>query len=135
MSQENVEVVRQAFHGFNREGLGALEQLGEVFDPDVEMRALGRLPDSTEVVRGHDGLKAYFTGLLGMLDMRLEADELIDAGDSVVAVCRMIARGRGSGAELTNRLVFVYGFRGGMICQVDSYRTKTEALEAVGLRE
>ena len=99
------------------------------------MRALGRLPESTEVVRGYDGLKAFFTGLLGMLDMRLEADELIDAGDSVVVVLRMIARGRGSGAELTNHMVFVYGFREERICRVDAYGTKAEALEAVGPRE
>ena len=63
------------------------------------------------------------------------ARELIDAGDSVVVVCRLIARGRGSGAELTNHLVFVYGFREARICWVDSYRTKAEALEAVGPRD
>ena len=67
--------------------------------------------------------------------MRLEADEFVDAGDSVVVVFRQIARGRASGAGVTNRFAFVYGFRQGKIDYVDGYRTKREALEAVGLRE
>jgi ketosteroid isomerase-like protein len=135
MSQENVEVVRLAFDALNREGATALDQADEVFDPDVEVRSVGRLPDTSPVVRGLEGLKAWFADLLASFDLRLEADEFIDAGDSVVVVFRQIAQGRASGAELTSRFAFVYGFRQGKIASVDGYRTKTEALEAAGLRE
>jgi ketosteroid isomerase-like protein len=136
MSQENVEVVRRAFEGFNREGLAAFDQaVGEIFDPEVEMRALGRLPDTKQALRGHAALREYFAGLLATFEIHLEADEFIDAGDSVVVLFRQIARGRASGAELTNRLAFVYEFRNGRISCMDGYRTKAEALEAVGLRE
>ena len=43
--------------------------------------------------------------------------------------------GMGSGARVTNRLVYVYGFRGGKVVYFDAFDTKEKALEAVGLRE
>jgi ketosteroid isomerase-like protein len=136
VSQENVEIMRSAFDTFNREGLDAFDHAAEIFDPEVEMRAaVGRLPDTSQAVRGPDALRAWFAGLLASLDIRLEADEFIDAGASVVVVFRQIARGRASGAELTSGFAFVYGFRKGKISSVEGYRTKAEALEAVGLRE
>jgi len=65
----------------------------------------------------------------------LRAEAHIDAGDAVVVVARQIARGRASGAEVANRLVYVCGFRGEKVTYFDAYRTKAEAVEAVGLRE
>ena len=62
-------------------------------------------------------------------------DEYIAAGDAVVVVAHQFARGVESGAEVTNRLVEVFGVRDGMVTYLDAYRTKREALEAVGLRE
>jgi ketosteroid isomerase-like protein len=72
---------------------------------------------------------------MGTFEWRLEADELIDAGDAVIVVVRQIARGRESGAEVSNRVVMVYGFREGKVTSGDAYRTKGEALEAAGLTE
>jgi ketosteroid isomerase-like protein len=86
------------------------------------------------VVRGLEGVKAWFGEIFMSFDLRVEADEFVDAGDSVVVVFRQIARGRASGAELTSRFA-VYGFRDGKISSVDGYRTRADALEAVGLRE
>jgi ketosteroid isomerase-like protein len=87
------------------------------------------------VVRGLEGVKAWFGEIFMSFDLRVEADEFVDAGDSVVVVFRQIARGRASGAELTSRFAFVYGFRDGKISSVDGYPTRADALEAVGLRE
>jgi ketosteroid isomerase-like protein len=135
VSQQNVEIVRRGFEVLNRDGLqGALRFIDEVCDPEAEVRAIGRLPD-VKRVRGPDAVKAWFGELFGTFEIRLEADEFIDAGDSVVVVFRQIARGRTSGAELTDRFGFVYGFRNGKITYLDGYHTKREALEAVGLRE
>jgi len=64
-----------------------------------------------------------------------EAEEFVDAGDAVVVAARQIARGRGSGAEVTNRLVGVYGFREGKVIYFDAFRRKREALEAAGLSD
>src|SRR4051812_26738090 len=99
------------------------------------MRAPGRLPDMDTTIRGREAVKAWAESLFETLDVHLETDEFIEAGDSVVVVFRQIARGRASGAELTSHLAFVYGLRSGKIVSADGYRTRREALEAVGLRE
>lgn len=106
----------------------------EVVDPDIELRATGRLPDVGRV-RGREAFKKWFAQILGTFEWRLEADEFIDAGDAVVVVARQATRGRASGVEVISRPVFVYGFRGGKVTYIDAHRTKSEALDAVGLRE
>jgi ketosteroid isomerase-like protein len=131
----NVDVVRRGWEAINREGLpAALRLVDEVVDPDIELRATGRLPDVGRV-RGHEAFKKWFAQILGTFEWRLEADEFIDAGDAVVVVARQVTRGRASGAEVSTRPVFVYGFRGGRVTYIDAHRTKSEALKAVGLRE
>jgi ketosteroid isomerase-like protein len=116
-------------------GESAFDEALDLCDPEMEMRAPGRLPDTDTAIRGGEALKAWATGLWGTFDIRLEPDEFIDAGDSVVVVFRQIARGRASGAELTIHLAFVFGLRGGKLVSADGYRTNEEALEAVGQRE
>jgi ketosteroid isomerase-like protein len=137
MSEENVEFVRQCTEATNRGGLqAALEVVDEFCEPDVELRAVGRLPDLGRVLRGREAVKSYWEQIFGTFDkVQNHVDEFIDAGDAVIAVTRLTLRGRGSGAEFTNRIVLMYGLRDGKIAYLDAYRTKTEALEAAGLRE
>jgi ketosteroid isomerase-like protein len=135
MSQENVEVVRLGFEMGNRDGIeGIIKFIDMAWAPDGELRATGRLPD-VGPVRGREAVKNWWRQLLEEVDLRVETEEYIDAGDAVVVVARQIARGRASGAEVANRLVYVCGFRGEKVTYFDAYRTKAEALEAVGLPE
>ena len=62
-------------------------------------------------------------------------DEFIDAGDVVVVVARQTGRGRGSGAKITQRIVYSFGFRGGKVTYFEAHRTKRGALDAAGLKE
>jgi ketosteroid isomerase-like protein len=137
MSEENVEIVGRSIEAINRRGLqAALEVVDEFCDPDAELRAVGRLPDLGRLLRGREAIKGYWAQFFGTFDnYHLDADEFIDAGDAVVVVARMTARGRGSGAEVSNPIVLMYGLRDGKITYLDAYRTKSEALEAAGLRE
>jgi ketosteroid isomerase-like protein len=136
MSQENVEIIRRGIDLVNEGELQAvLEFIDECFDPDVELRAVGRLPDAGRVLRGNEAAKAWWVQLHETFDFQWEPEELIDAGDAVLMVNRQIARGRGSGAEVTNRVVTVNAFRNGRIIRTDAYRGKQEALAAAGLRE
>jgi ketosteroid isomerase-like protein len=86
-------------------------------------------------VRGREAVKSYYAELYGTFDWRLEPEEFIDAGDAVLVVVRQIARGKGSGAEVSNRLVHVWGFARGKVTYLDVYRTKEEAMRAVGSGE
>ena len=133
MSHENVEVIRRGMAVINEGRLQpVLEFIDEFVDPDMELR-VGRLPD---VGRGggRERVKAFWAEIMGTFEWRFEADELIDAGDAVIVVARLIARGRESGAEVTDPMVMVYGFRDGRVISGDAYKTKREALEAAGLR-
>ena len=134
MSRENVEVVKRCFDLLNK---GRVEEAIDTYcHPNVEIRrSVGRLPDLSGKLSGREACKAWFAQLLGTLDIRLEGDEFIDAGDSVVVVFRQIAREPASGAELTSRFSFVYGLHDAKVTYMDGYRTKDEALEAVGCGE
>jgi ketosteroid isomerase-like protein len=136
MSRENVEIVRRCFDVLNRERLDVvLNEIDVACDPAIEIRqGAGRLPDLNRF-RGREAVKAWFAAILGTLDTHFETDEFIDAGDSVVVLFRQISRGRASGVELTNPFAAVYELRDGKIIYMDIFRTRAEALAAVGLRE
>ena len=136
MSEENLEIVRRGIEVVNRGELDAiLGVVDEVADPNIEMRAVGRLPDTSRVLRGPKAVKAWWAQILETFDWHWEPEELIDAGDAVVVVSRQIARGRGSGAEVANRVVGVFTFRDGKVISIDAYPSKAQALEAAGLSE
>jgi ketosteroid isomerase-like protein len=64
-----------------------------------------------------------------------EVLELIDAGDHVVisTVLHAVPHGNASGTGVSDTYVFVNKLRDGLVVEVWEYRTKHEALEAVGL--
>jgi ketosteroid isomerase-like protein len=63
-------------------------------------------------------------------------DEIVDAGDYVVSVSTMRARGRISGAEVTSRRYSgVWTIDDGRVTRVVWFATREEALEAAGLRD
>jgi ketosteroid isomerase-like protein len=63
-------------------------------------------------------------------------DELIDAGDQVVAVFHGRQRGRSSGAIVEGRgSVLVWTLRDNKLVSSTLYQERDEALEAVGLSE
>ena len=132
MSQANVEVVKAAFAAYNRGDLDAW--LAEA-DPDVEWHVL---PEATDPGphRGRQVIlerAALWRQTLGGL--RAEVLEYIDAGEYVIAPVRLRGQPPGSDAEVVLDEVYVSKFRNGKIVELREYRTKAEALEAVGLRE
>jgi ketosteroid isomerase-like protein len=70
-----------------------------------------------------------------MLALRGEVLEYIDAGDYVVMPMRMRGLPPGGDAEVVLDEVYVSKFRDGKVVELREYRTKAEALEAVGLSE
>jgi ketosteroid isomerase-like protein len=103
--------------------------------PDVEWIAdrsdMGRV-----TYRGPDGVRKSFEELYEGFDrLRFEADKLLEAGDQVVALGQMYARGRSTGFEAQIPLALVYTVgRDGKLIRYESFRNTEEALEAVGLR-
>lgn len=67
-------------------------------------------------------------------DYHLDAEELIDAGSSVVVVVRERGRGKGSGAPFDKRWAQVWTFGRGRIIRWEMFPDRAAALEAAGLR-
>ena len=132
MSQENVDLVRASFQAWN-EGFAAL---AELFAPDIEWRAIEGAPDDVGPMHGLDAVRAYAQDWFDHFDdLRLEPEELIEAGEHVIAVQRLSGRAKASGVETELRYSVAYTIRGGRIVHGREYLTRAEALEAVGVRE
>lgn len=136
MSAKNVEIVRQVYGAVARRDTGAVLAL---YDPDVEWDAsrgtpLGQLTGHS-VYRGHDGLRRWFRQWYeAWQSLEDRCQELIDAGEHVVSVSTVRARGRSSGldVEFSDRFG-VWTIRDGRITRVVWFPTRAEALEAAGL--
>ena len=68
-------------------------------------------------------------------DWSIEVEEIIDAGDQVVAIVHQRGTARHGGPEVGMRIAQVWTFRDGLAARMEMYADKAEALEAVGLRE
>jgi ketosteroid isomerase-like protein len=130
MSQENVEVVRRWIDAWN-----AGEPDFSISHPALVYHPRADEPDPS----AHIGREAFEGLALGFLEAfrnpQFDVEELIDAGDLVIASTVMHGRGSASGADVTDVYVFVYKLRDGLIVEGWEYRTRQEALKAVGLEE
>jgi len=129
MSQENVELVRRGIESV--EAFWALLDEDVVWDPGRDPP-----PDIQGVYVGRDSVIAASRRYWGTWDeYSLDADELIDAGSSVVVVVHERGRGKGSGAPFDRHWAQVWTFREGRIVRWELFRDKADALEAAGLSE
>jgi ketosteroid isomerase-like protein len=131
MSEENVEAVRRIYEGWGR---GDFREGVELYDPDIVLVQSREFPEGGTYL-GPDGIRDYMTTFLDAWErLTLEAKELIDAGDSVVARVVQRAEGKGSGAVPAEIGYFhVWTFRGGKVIRLETIREREAALRAVGL--
>ena len=134
MSQENVEIVRDAAVAFNR---GDLDAWFEYLADDIDYRAAEGALDDRGPMHGKDAVRAYMQDWLDMFDdLRSEPVELIDAGeDRVIAVVRISGRAKLSGVETDLTYAALYTIRDGKVARGREYWTKEQALETAGLTE
>ena len=133
MPKENVEVVRRALEASaGEEPRAVLPYL----DPEVEI-------DDTDIPDADDyqGHGAYFEWLArwdeSWESSRMEDVEVLPGGEEelVVALFRMVARGRGSGVEVERKDALVFKLRDSKIMRIGYYNDQAQALEAAGLSE
>ena len=128
MSQENVDLIRRGLDRFMTTG----EPQWDSFDESVEIYDHDT-PDQG-VYRGHAGVRRWLEDWgAAWATWSIEAEEFIDAGDSVVVFIRMKTEGRGSGVEVERRDAQVWLLRNGKVVRGDYYNDRGLALKAVGL--
>jgi ketosteroid isomerase-like protein len=134
MSRENVEIVQRWVEFYNRRDTDGLIGLTT---PDYEMKSVFTGIESGGIFRAYTGFPfAYFKEIDDAYEQfELVATDWIDAGAAVVMVADISWRGGASGAEGRSPLFAVFWLRAGKVFREESFTTRDEALEAVGLSE
>jgi len=131
MSEENVRVVQAGIAAYNR---GDWTAVLSFMTPDVEVD-FSRAEGPLHGVFRRDELRGMLDELADVWEwIRLEADEIIEVGESVIVPVTMHVRGR-HGIEVTSRPTHVYTIRGGAISRLTMYQEREDALEALKIRE
>ena len=132
MSHDNVEVVRGIYAEW---GKGNFRVGTDLFDSDVVLVIRAEFPDAGAYV-GPDEIRGYMRQFLSSwTDAVIEAEDIIDAGASVAVAVHQRGTGSGSGLSIDMRYWQVWTFRGSAVTRIESIKTRSEVLDAVGLSE
>ena len=134
MSQENVEIVRNAFAAFDR---GDIEGVLRVCDEDIVITQPPELPGISSEQHGHRGvLEAFAIWPEQWDDYRIEILRMAAApGGKVFVTTRTRGRGKQSGVEVDMEFSFVFTIRDAKISEWRLFVEEEQALEAAGLPE
>jgi ketosteroid isomerase-like protein len=133
MTERDVERLRRNYDAYNRgDWEAAMEQLA----PDFVAKDRAELPDP-RTYRGREGAEAAFQGAgEGFADYRIEPEEFIDLGGSVVVILRQSGRGEASGAPVEGTVVHLWRIGpDGRAKSLEAFSTREEALAAAGRSE
>ena len=134
MSQENVELVRQATEAFSR---GDIEGFLQSWAPDAVVDWSNSRGLEARVYRGHAEVRAFAEQFREAFEgFRVELLDLVEVEEGVL-VAENIAylHGRGGGVPVQARSAWLITIRDGQQTSLTLYQTKQEALEALGLSE
>jgi uncharacterized protein len=133
MSQENVELLRAAYDYVSRTGEAPPEAVHPEFVWDTTTFRGAILPGTWEGIEGTNEFLADW--LENFETWSVDIEEIVDAGDKVVAVIRQHGEPKHGGPEVEMRLAQVWTFRDGLAARMEMYADRDEALEAAGLLE
>ena len=127
MSEDNLELVRR--------GVADVHAFWDLLDDHVVWDLRSRpLIDLDEIYFGRDAVIEASRHYWGTWhDYHLDAEELIDAGTSVVVVVHERGRGKGSGVPFDRRWAQIWTFSRGRIVRWEVFPDRAAALEAAGI--
>ena len=131
MSQENVEIARQAWKAYAERGVdGAVVFYSE----DCVIEDFPEMPDRAAAYHGPQGFRERDRNFREIwTDFVIEPVEYINAGDdAVVVVSAMSGAGDSSGAPLDGIAAFAWEIRNGKIVRDRAFMWKQAALKAAG---
>jgi ketosteroid isomerase-like protein len=133
MSDEYIELVRQAFDVYNT---GDVDAFVDLFTDDGEAETDPRFPEGG-TFRGRDSIRRFIAGLhQGWRGgSAVDVKEARRAGDSVLASFEWHATGELSGMDVSSDWFALWTLRDSRIARLRFFHDRAEALEAAGLRE
>jgi ketosteroid isomerase-like protein len=127
MSHENVELSHRAADAFNRRDLEAFLDLQ---DADVLGVPLASAVDGE--YRGHPGTRRWWDAQFDSFpDLTIEVVEMRDPGDVTIAELRMRGHGAGGSVPVDTTIWRVSRWAEGKCTWWGTYRTESDALEAI----
>jgi uncharacterized protein len=127
VSQASIEVVRRAIAAFNRRDLDTIRAL---HPPDVRVDWSASRGLEAGVYTGLSDVLKFFQTFFDMFDrIRIEPEEFIESGESIVVPNTAYMRGR-DGIETIARSAFVFEVRDGQVVSLCLYQATSEALQA-----
>ncbi len=135
MSQENVDLVRSIYAGWERGNFGETDWM----DPDIEGQFIGDTP-SSGTSKGLDGMAAAWREWLGAWrEFQVQADEYRELDkDRVLVLCRFAGRGKTSGLEIGQvwtKGASAFQIQNGKVTKLFLYTDYQWALADLGLSE
>jgi ketosteroid isomerase-like protein len=101
---------------------------------DYELRLPGGYPEGEPVFAGRDGQDRLAAMLRdAWAEFRFEPERFIEAGDKVVVLVRVVAKGSASGVPIELPDGHVHTLRDGRLISTRVYRDRAKALQAAGL--
>ena len=147
MSEENLEVVRNAFEVIYGSTSGPTatgaslrrdrKRAAELLDPNVEVHGtIGGIWEG-RVARGLSEMLNSFEAedLEAWEERQLDPQRFLHVNDLVVVLMHEYRRGRGSGIEVETDTAVIFTVREGRVIRIQPYMDQADALEAAGLSE
>jgi ketosteroid isomerase-like protein len=132
MSEENVEIVRRWWAGFNDDGMPPLS----LCDEQVEIRMPPDFP-VRGFFQGHEGVRRWREQVFEVAEnARVEPEEIVDVhgdGETVLMLLRATGTASYSEIELNVEWAAIWTIRDGKVLLAQGYLDRAEALEAAGL--
>jgi ketosteroid isomerase-like protein len=106
-----------------------------LLDPEIEIDMSRRMFDP-EIYRGIDEVRRFRDELAASWgSYEVVPEEVLDAGDKLVAMVIVRAQGALSEAPVEVRVAHVLTFRHGKLLRLEYFGDREEALRAVGIEE
>ena len=129
MSQENVELFRNAIDAYNRRDI---EAMLVIWHPEAEWYPFTAQVEGDDAYHGHEGLRQWWANVYATFDeIEASVEEVRDLGDRVLALGRLRARFR-SGVKLDSEIGWLTRYHDGLGVWGRAYQSHAEALEAAG---
>lgn len=134
MSEENAEVVRRWWEGFNEDGMPPLA----LCDDDIQIWMSPDFP-VRGVFEGHAGVRRWRDQVFDIFDNpRVEPEDIVDVpGDATAVLMLLRATGKMSytGMRVDYEWAAIWTIQDGKVLHCQGFLNRAEALEAAGVSE
>ena len=131
MSQENVELMSDAYAAFAN---GDVPAVLAVMDPQIEWNEAENFPyaDGNPYIGPDAVVNGVFARLVGEWHYwKLDIGEILDAGDTVVALGHYDAKNKTTGVEIRAQFAHVWKLENGKIKSFQQYADTDQVVRAV----